>query len=413
DSVKVEQAISADNRNYNVAPPTSGATKVNMGVTNNMYTYNSTTGNYELVGESTELQPGSGYILRSDVGKIIFSGDINLTDISVPLTWSSASRGWNMVGNPFTASVDWASISKTNVTDGFWLWDNIQNVYGVYNQELGTGVNLESSIIPSNHAFFVKIPTETRELESSITFEIANIQTNGNSYLKSGQKAEALKIAGSNGEARDETALALNSSASDQLDNLDTEKMLAYSSSTIELFSLVGGKNIAINALPDNTWDEKTVSLGYYANQPGEYNIELTEKSIDDLNQVILKDHLENKEWLLDETSPYAFTVNHKGSNNTRFSITLVRKSVPTSVEKPDTQKQDKCLIYTQNSNIIVKTPNNHDIRYHLTDINGRSLKNGSLLPLSENQIETPQTGIYILTIVSDKGKEKHKVAVE
>ncbi|WP_291858421.1 Ig-like domain-containing protein [Marinilabilia sp.] len=412
DSVKIEQAVSANNRNYNIASPTSGASKTAMGVTNNLYKWNNSTGLYETVGESEILLPGKGYIMRSEVGKIIFSGSINQADVNIPVSWSPAGKGWHLVGNPFTASIDWVNITKNNVADGFWLWDNNQSVYGVYNQEVGTGVNLASSVIPSNHSFFVKVPAELRHLESSITFEIADAQTNQNSYLKSASSPRVLKIAGSNGEVRDETAIVLHPEASDDLDHLDTEKMFAKSSQTIELYTPLSGPSIAINAIPNDEWNEKIIPLGYFANNTGSYLIEVTEMAIHDIDQLLLTDHIENEEWLLTEDSPYAFSVDTKGTNESRFTLKLVRNSIATANQQPEKQ-DEKCLVYSQHSQIVVETPKLQNLTYQLNDMSGRILENGKLSPNAPNRIDTPNTGVYVLTIMSDQGKEQHKVAVE
>ncbi|RCW29113.1 Ig-like domain-containing protein [Marinilabilia salmonicolor] len=414
DSVKIEQAISANNRNYNVSSPTNGATKADMGVTNKLFEWSNGDGSFLELGETETLQPGHGYLTRSEVGKIIFSGNINLADVNIPVQWSSAGKGWNLVGNPYPASLDWANITKTNVADGFWLWDNIQNLYGVYNQELETGVNLTSSVIPSNHAFFVKVPAEMRHLESSITFEVADVQNNENSYLKSaGFSPASLKLAGSNGEVRDETAIVLHPDASDELDHLDSEKYLSRASATIELFVPVDGANIAINAIPDSDWKEKSIPLGFYAKETGSFQIEVSEQSIQDLDQLILTDHVENKDRALSENSSYAFDVNTSGTNTSRFTLKMVRKSVATAIQTPEKKQTDNCIVYTHQSQIIVETPDIQNLRYQLNDLRGRTLESGKLNAGSSHYIDTPNTGIYVVTILSDDGKEQHKVAVE
>ena len=411
DSVKIEQVITADTINYNISPPTSGATKATMGVTNKLFAYNNSTGLYEEVGENTSLNPGTGYILRSDAGNIIFSGDINLSEIVVDLGWSSTALGWNLVGNPFTGSLDWTTISRTNVEDAFWIWQNRDEVYGVYNYELGTGVNIDSPIIPSNQAFWVKVPTATKDDPASISFSTSNLQANTTSYLKSTSTPELLKIAGSNGMVKDETAVVINEDASDNLDRLDSDKMLSKASDALELFSPLEDKQIAINAIPAFT-ETKEIPIGYYASKAGDYQIELVNQTMTNLESVILIDHDRHTEWTLSPENPYHFTVDNLGSNNTRFTLKMVTQTVPTNINNPD-EKKDQCTVYAQNKHIMIKTPDNNNLRYHLTDMSGRTLDNGNLEPQSLNSIPAPGTGIYIVTIASDKGKEEHKVAIE
>jgi hypothetical protein len=411
DSVKIEQVITADTINYNISPPTSGATRAAMGVTNKLFVYNNSTGFYEEVGENTILKPGIGYILRSNAGKIIFSGNINLSEIVVDLGWSSTALGWNLVGNPFTGSLDWSTISKTNVANAFWIWQNLNEVYGVYNYDLGTGVNISSPIIPSYQAFWVKVPTETKNDSASITFSTSNLQANTTSYLKSTSLPELVKIAGSNGMVKDETAIVIHNNASDNRDRLDSDKMLSKTSDALELFSSLEDKPIAINAIPAFT-ETKEIPIGYYASKAGDYQIELVNQTMTNLESVILIDHDRNTEWTLSSENPYHFTVNSVGSNDTRFTLKMVTQTVPTNINNPN-EKKDQCTVYAQDKQIIIKTPDNNNLHYHLTDMSGRTFDNGDLVPQSLNRIPAPGTGIYIITIVSDKGKEEHKVAIE
>ena len=411
DSVKIEQIITADSINYNISSPTSGTTKATMGVTNKLFVYNNSTGYYEEVDDNTILTPGTGYILRSDTEKIIFSGDINLSEIVVQPRWSSGALGWNLVGNPFTGSLNWTTLSKTNVEDAFWIWQNRDEVYGVYNYELGTGVNIDSPIIPSYQAFWIKVPTETHNDSASITFSTSNLLANTTSYLKSTFTPELVKIAGSNGMVKDETAIVINHEASDNLDRLDSDKKFSTTSDALELFSPFENRKIAINAIPAFT-ETKEFPIGYYAAKAGEYQIELVNQTMTNLESIILIDHDQNTEWTLSLENPYHFTVNSIGSNDTRFTLKMVTQTVPTNITNHG-EKQSQCTVYAQNKQIVIKTPDKNNLRYHLTDISGRTIDNGNLVPQSLNRIPAPGAGIYIVTIVSDKGKEEHKVGIE
>jgi hypothetical protein len=315
------------------------------------------------------------------------------------------------VGNPFTGSLDWSTISKTNVANAFWIWQNRDEVYGVYNYDLGTGVNIASPIIPSYQAFWVKVPTATKDDPASISFSTSNLQANTTSYLKSTSTPELLKIAGSNGMVKDETAVVINEDASDNLDRLDSDKMLSKASDALELFSPLEDKQIAINAIPAFT-ETKEIPIGYYAGKSGEYQIELVNQTMTNLESVILIDHDRNTEWTLSPENPYHFTVDSVGSNDTRFTLKMVTQTVPTNINNQD-EKKNQCTVYAQNKHIMIKTPDNNNLRYHLTDMSGRTLDNGNLEPQSLNRIPAPGTGIYIVTIASDKGKEEHKVAIE
>ncbi|MGQ1892036.1 Ig-like domain-containing protein [Thermophagus sp. OGC60D27] len=411
DSVKIEQVVTANNINYNLSAPTSGATKTGMGVTNNLYAFTNSTGSYTLIGDNTTLTPGNGYILRSDVGTLTFSGAINLSDITVNLEWSSAGLGWNLVGNPYTGSLDWSQINKTNVADAFWIWQNIDKVYGVYNYELGTGINIDSPIIPSHQAFWIKIPSETRALPASITFSTSGLQANTTSYLKSASIPQRVKIAGSNGSVKDETAIVVHNGSSLNLDHLDSDKMLSGSSEALELYSFVEDQKIAINAIP-SFMEAIEIPIGYYAGKAGDYAIELIDQTINNVDSLILFDHTENIEWLLSADHPYHFSVTKKGSNNQRFTIKMTTKDVSTDIN-PKPVNTQRCHVYANNHNIVIETSDKKNLRYMVTDINGKMLDQGKLASNTVNRIASPnQPGLYIIIISSTDGKEEHKIMI-
>ncbi len=408
DSVKIEQVITANDINYNISSPTSGATRNNMGVTNNMLTFNNSTGDYELVDNDATLTPGKGYITRSEVGKVTFPGNINTADVTAGLQRSSAGLGWNLAGNPYTASVDWTQISKTNVEDAFWLWKNDENVYGTWSTKAGTGTNLSSSNIPSNQSFWVKVLPGSSTGE--ITFSTSDLVANTTSYLKSAFTPEMVKIAGSNGEVKDETVVVINQNASGTLDHIDTDKRLSKSSNTLELYTAVDNKNIAINAIPEFS-EDKEIPLGYYASKAGDFRIEMVNQTMTNLDSVVIIDHQEETEWLLNYDNPYHFTIDQDGSNDERFTLKMVVQKAVTNIDKDD-EKQNRCEVYTQNDQIMVKTPDQDNLQYRLVDINGKTIDTGTLESMSLNEIPTPGTGIYIISVSSPADEERHKVVI-
>ena len=58
-----------------------------------------------------------------------FSGNGTEVDFGITYT-TSADSGWNFIGNPFRASIDWddeAQWTKTNVESSIYIWDPAAN----------------------------------------------------------------------------------------------------------------------------------------------------------------------------------------------------------------------------------------------------------------------------------------------
>jgi autotransporter-associated beta strand protein len=91
------------------------------------------------------------------------SGSLNESgaDVSLPVFFTSANtnKGWNLVSNPFAASIDWnsANIVKTNIDATMYRWDPAAASWTSYNSTTLVGSPLiVDGIIESGSAFFVK-----------------------------------------------------------------------------------------------------------------------------------------------------------------------------------------------------------------------------------------------------------------
>ena len=79
-------------------------------------------------------------------------------DFGVTYT-SAADTGWNLIGNPFVATIDWdaAGWTKTNMDNVIYVWDNTANSgAGAYLTWNGTAGSLGNGLIPPFQGFWVK-----------------------------------------------------------------------------------------------------------------------------------------------------------------------------------------------------------------------------------------------------------------
>ncbi|NQT62804.1 MAG: DUF2341 domain-containing protein [Candidatus Marinimicrobia bacterium] len=85
-------------------------------------------------------------------------GTAGVFDFGVTYT-ALADTGWNLVGNPFAATIDWdvAGWTKTNMDNVIYIWDHTANSgAGAYLTWNGTSGSLGDGLIPPFQGFWVK-----------------------------------------------------------------------------------------------------------------------------------------------------------------------------------------------------------------------------------------------------------------
>src|SRR5690606_39434782 len=123
-----------------------------------------------------KMIPGVGYSVYSN-NDLVFRGEINRMDVSTSLTRTDGKGfGWNVLGNPFPASMSWDLIVNDSenvgvlnkIENSYWVWNPRNAIYDAFNGEAGVGVGLDGTI-PSNHGFLVivKMDRKSTRLNSS------------------------------------------------------------------------------------------------------------------------------------------------------------------------------------------------------------------------------------------------------
>lgn len=113
------------------------------------------------------------YVFGSISGEAAYSNSLPITldvtgteeegtsgtfDFGVTYT-SAADTGWNLVGNPFAATIDWdaSGWTKTNMDNSIYVWDKTANSgAGAYLTWNGTSGSLGDGLIPPFQGFWVK-----------------------------------------------------------------------------------------------------------------------------------------------------------------------------------------------------------------------------------------------------------------
>ncbi|WP_181256503.1 Ig-like domain-containing protein [Marinilabilia salmonicolor] len=420
-NVRFHQHIEANNRNYNFGVPVDATTKTSAGITNTLYQYNNDNNTYIQIDGSTELIPGTGYICRSD-NSIIFSGTPVTTDKQITVQRNnSGGLGWNLIANPFTATVDFSQLSfnETEIANSFWIWNNIEEKYDTYNaaSNVGIGIPNGQSGIPSHQAFWIRVLPGVST--ANLTFPTSSLQANSYSYLKSSSSGllyPTFKMEAVFNGKKDETAIVFAENATNSLgDPYDTEKKLTSNMDYCQIFTSFTNEsnittNLAINGLQPSQV-EISVPLTFKVAKTGTVTFNIKDLTLSSNAQVILEDRALNDFITLNTESAYQFEVTETGTNSSRFVIHFSgTKEVVTAInDTKDNNNTKKASFYTNNSEIIAYIGQLNNPSYRLLDINGKIIDSGRLNPESENRIAVSRKGMIILIVESEKEKLEFK----
>lgn len=136
--------------------------------------------NWSYISSTDEiLLVGKGYalMLLDNYGNTVnITGTLNTGDITVPNLDFTSGAGWegyNLVGNPYTASMDWGVIQNNlplGIDKAIYYWDVENNQYIFYNNGIGTA----SSIIPAGQAFFIHVTQPNMDITFTADSRVAD-----------------------------------------------------------------------------------------------------------------------------------------------------------------------------------------------------------------------------------------------
>jgi hypothetical protein len=168
-------------------------------------------------------------------------------DVTFPVTYTEdGGDGWNLLGNPFTATIDWddGNWTKTNVDNVIYIWDPVTGDYLDWNGIDGT---LTDGKIKPFQGFWVKAngngpPTLSVNEES---------KTTGGSFYKQREEV-SLKLELQAGGMTKKSHITFSLDGQVNKDPLDAIRLLPFERNTyLELFSMLeDGTEVSINNMP-------------------------------------------------------------------------------------------------------------------------------------------------------------------
>lgn len=324
--VEVQQYLSGGNngiiptgRSWYVSSPLTGSTSsvFDAAGISRLWSYNELDNDFtEITDNTTSLTAGSGYKIQAESFTVLKFSEGSLTTgvVSVPLTYtaSNSKKGFNLVGNPYTAYLNWHAMNADGgVSPTFWIRG--ASGYDTYNRSLKMGVSSNrhhvSQFIAPMQAFWVET-TATSQLTFRPEYRSQKDTVSSDNQLKAKATDQnevefiMLKLAGSLGV--DESIIAFSDSADNGLDKFDSKKM-RENDVPIELYSDLEGVSLAINTFKNKQLNT-LYPLHIKSTIAGTLHVSLGVSQLKDANdQVFIYDSQSGSAFNISDESMYSF----------------------------------------------------------------------------------------------------------
>lgn len=263
--------------------------------------------------------------------------DGNGTSFTFPVTYTAdADTGFNIVGNPFAATIDWddGNWTKENMDNVIYVWNPSTNDYLTWN---GIDGSLGDGLIKPFQAFWVKANGDG---SPTLSVNKSSKTTGGQFYGKSDKKPASIEFLLESDTLSKETHLTLTPDGSNSKDRRDAFRLLPFETDTyLELYtSLNDGTQLAINNLARSFGKEISIPLhagGFKDGQPlqGEYTLSWPEfGDVPDSWTLILEDKKNGEKIDLRKNTFYSFDLSRSkemATVNTMQNFQLTQNMPP------------------------------------------------------------------------------------
>ncbi|MNK27404.1 hypothetical protein D3C87_457590 [compost metagenome] len=304
------------------------------------------------------------------------NGDIS----SYNLKWSGATRGYNMVGNPYPSNINFDDLFEANSTKIYgvaYFWTNNDNTvlaqqgsnynnYKTNNYALLNGVGGTSATYagsnnrkPNGHISVAQgfiVQAKQAGKNTPLVFNNSMRHTDGANYYNKAAKKDRFWLEfKSPTNVNNEILIGYLPLATNGFDaDFDTELLSVGNDS---FWSILDTRKLGIQAKKAPVFDEDIVKIGMKAAVAGNYTITLTDKdgAFEESQIVYLKDKYQNK--VINISSGNYVFYSNSGEFEDRFEIIYK----PLETLGTDNVLKSGIQIYQDVQNFIVKSSDNLD----------------------------------------------------
>ena len=266
------------------------------------------------------MDGGLGYTVQPTI--VAMEGKVNTGNVTINLT-QGLHTGFNLVANPYPASVQLRNVQRTGVGGYIYLWQIDRGTRGGYTVHDFS----EDMVLPIGGAFFV----EALQTNAQLQFRESDKTTQPSGFaLFQNNTAQAVKkillTLRSDKIVWDRWALHLEDSAQENFTRADAPKLF---NPDANLFSITAdGKQVSIDKRPPTS---AQVPLVLQRVQPGQYQIDIQTHELEKDTNWLFIDHFTKTKFRLHQDTVYRFQVS--ADTNTygtkRFEILNKRYYLP------------------------------------------------------------------------------------
>jgi hypothetical protein len=300
----------------------------------------------DIVEPATTLTAAQGYALWSGEETYTFEGNLNSGDVSIATTQlyedpvENEFYGWNLLGNPYPSSIDWAQLDDT------WgaVYYYTGTTYATWNN--GAQTNDGTQYVAPGQGFFISSDGSDFELTNAM-----RTHEGTSDFFKNGTaNDQMLLLQVSNAQGSDEACIRFNAEASDNFDRqFDAWKIMAGTDNTGQLYTFADNGILSIDTRPACN----TVQLGFSSNASGQFSFTLAE--IKNIPDATLEDTKTGKRTNLRE-KPCTFHW-EPGDDEMRFKLHLNAVGIDESQIS-----ENGILIYAADGRIFIKNGNGNGV---------------------------------------------------
>ena len=366
---------------------------------------------YQSGGSGTgNFIPGQGHaIKRSTSGNISFTGTFN--DADVPIALTKNTNGFNLIGNPYLASVSVAELLNENPTIleelTIWLWNQAQDSYVQKNL-------IEDAEIAPGQGFFVVAKTA------------------GNFTITEAMQSHATDTFQKGTSSRPEISLFMNNGTANRtakilyLDNATTGWDNGYDSSifeglehTFQVYTQVvendTSKKLGIQALPNTAYENRIIPIGVKALATSILTFSVNAQNLPEGMMVFIEDRSNNTFTRLDEAnSTFKTVLNTDQDGIGRFY--LITSSTDQTLSVDDLRLSRRHVFMSENSTLKITGIQSDKAIVKIHSILGKTIINKTLKRTASMQIKLPShvtQGIYIVSVTTEHGSTTKKIFIQ
>ena len=362
---------------------------------------------------------GTGYSVKMQAsGDISFTGTMLTDAVGVAITDGTGSGGntFNLIGNPYPSYIpanlnadgtnNILTINTVSLTENtIWFWNQAISSYDQVNQATG------SMFIAPSQGFFVSS-------NGSNTFNFTEA-------MQSHQSTDTFQR---NVETRPEISLFITDGSLNKqadifyIDGTTTGFDNGYDSSifggVVNDFAIYThavangtGKNLGIQSLPDNNFENMVIPVGLIVTNGTEITIAANAENLPAGINIYLEDKDDNSFTLLDGSSNFTTTLTNDLNGIGRFYLHTTSNPLTSN----DLNLENISMYTYSNNNLRIVGIQRGNARVKIYNILGKKVLSASIEGSGLNNVTLPyvRAGVYIIQLETESGTLNKKVIIK